>query len=107
MAVVGVGASAGGLKAITALLQAVPAESGLALVVIQHRTPNNERLMVDLLAEVTPLPIDTAEDGMPVEADHIYIAPAGKMLSTVEGGYVVVEPAEGGSALPLAIFFRS
>ena len=107
VAVVGVGASAGGLKAITALLQAVPAESGLALVVIQHRTPNNERLMVDLLAEVTPLPIDTAEDGMPVEADHIYIAPAGKMLSTVEGCFVVGEPAEGGAALPIDIFFRS
>lgn len=83
------------------------AESGLTLVVIQHRTPNNERLMVDLLAEVTPLPIDTVEDGMPVKADHIYIAPAGKMLSTAEGRFVVGEPAAGEAALPIDIFFRS
>ncbi|HYD68842.1 chemotaxis protein CheB [Azospirillum sp.] len=57
MAVVRTGASAGGLKAIIALLDAVPAASGLALVVLQHRTPNHERLKVDLLVKATPLPV--------------------------------------------------
>lgn len=107
VAVVGVGASAGGFKAITALLQAVPAASGLALVIIQHRTPNNERLMVDLLAKATPLPVRSAEDGMPVEADHIYVAPADKMLSIVRGRFVVGEPSDDGTALPIDVFFRS
>ncbi len=106
-AVVGVGASAGGLKPITALLQSVPAASGLALVVIQHRTPNNERLMVDLLVKATPLPVHTAEDGMPIEADSIYVAPAGKMLSMAHGCFVVAEPAAERAVLPIDIFFRS
>ena len=106
-AVVGVGASAGGLKPITALLQSVPAASGLALVVIQHRTPNNERLMVDLLVKATPLPVHTAEDGMPIEADSIYVAPAGKMLSMAQGCFVVAEPAAERAVLPIDIFFRS
>ncbi|MBB3268371.1 two-component system CheB/CheR fusion protein [Azospirillum sp. OGB3] len=107
VAVVGIGASAGGLKAITALLQAVPEASGLALVVLQHRTPNNERLMVDLLEKATPLPVRTAEDGMPVEADHIYVAPAGRMLSMTRGRFALGTAANEAAALPIDVFFRS
>jgi two-component system CheB/CheR fusion protein len=107
VAVVGIGASAGGLKAITALLAAVPAVSGLAMVVIQHRMPNNERLMVDLLAKVTPLSVRTAEDGMELEADHVYIAPAGKNLALKNGHLAVGEQLTEGVALPIDIFFRS
>ncbi|WP_247878207.1 chemotaxis protein CheB [Azospirillum sp. TSO22-1] len=107
VAVIGIGASAGGLKAITAFLEAVPADSGLALVVLQHRTPNHEWLMVDLLSKAAPLPVRAAEDGMPVEADHIYVAPAGKMLSMARDRFVVADPAEDRAALPIDIFFRS
>ncbi|WP_448190925.1 chemotaxis protein CheB [Azospirillum sp. sgz301742] len=106
-AVVGIGASAGGLKAITAFLDAVPTGSGLALVVLQHRTPNHEWLMVDLLAKAAPLPVRAAEDGMPVEADHIYVAPAGKVLSMAQERFVIGDPAEDRAALPIDIFFRS
>ncbi|NUB05102.1 hypothetical protein FW320_02695 [Azospirillum sp. Vi22] len=100
-AVVGIGASAGGLKAITALLQAVPSASGLALVVIQHRTPNNERLMVDLLVKVTPLPVRTAEHDMPLAPDHIYIAPAGRTLSMTQGRFVLGPAVDDGTPLPI------
>jgi len=107
-AVVGIGASAGGLKAITALLNAVPAASGLAFVVIQHRTPNNERLLADLLAKATPLSVHTAEDGIALEPDHVYIAPAGQ-LPTMEGGRLRIRKPElpTDAALPIDIFFRT
>ncbi len=108
LAVVGVGASAGGLKALTSLLGAVEETSGLAFVVIQHRTPNNEQLLADLLAKSTRLPVRTAEDGVLLEPDHVYIAPAG-LLSTLENGRLRVEkpamPSE--AALPIDLFFRS
>lgn len=107
VAVVGIGASAGGCKAIIALLESMPERSGLAIVVIQHRTPNNETLMVDLLARVTPLPVHTAADGMPVEADHIYIAPAGKVLLMRGDRFAVTGPAENRVSLPIDLFFRS
>ena len=108
LAIVGVGASAGGLRAITALLSAVPVHSRLAFVVIQHRTPNNERLLAELLAKVTPLSVETAEDDIVLEPDHIYIAPAGR-LPTMEGGRLRIRepqlPAD--AALPIDIFFRT
>ncbi len=108
LAVVGVGASAGGLKALTSLLGAAEETSGLAFVVIQHRTPNNEQLLVDLLAKATRLPVRTADDGVLLEPDHVYIAPAG-LLSTLENGRLRIEkpamPSE--AALPIDLFFRS
>ncbi|NYZ11460.1 response regulator [Azospirillum sp. RWY-5-1] len=107
VAVVGIGASAGGFKAIIALLESMPERSGLAIVVIQHRTPNNETLMVDLLAKVTDLPVHTAADGMAVEADHIYIAPGGKVLLMSGDRFTVTGPAENRVSLPIDLFFRS
>ncbi|KAA0572861.1 response regulator [Azospirillum sp. Sh1] len=108
LAIVGIGASAGGLKAITALLGAVPTASRLAFVVIQHRIPNNERLLSDLLAKATPLSVQTAHDGILLEADHIYIAPAG-LLPTMEAGQLRIrEPKMSADAsLPIDIFFRT
>lgn len=108
LAIVGIGASAGGLKAITALLRAVPADSGLAFVVIQHRIPNNERLLADLLKNVTVLSVDTAHDGIPLEADHIYIAPAGR-LPTMEAGQLRIRESRQSvnATLPIDIFFRT
>ena len=108
LAIVGIGASAGGLKAITALLSAVPAASRLAFVVIQHRIPNNERLLSDLLAKVTPLSVQTAHDGIPLEADHIYIAPAGRVPTMEAGQLRIREPQLSTDAtLPIDIFFRT
>ncbi|MGA1859891.1 chemotaxis protein CheB [Azospirillum sp. 11R-A] len=108
LAIVGIGASAGGLKAITALLSAVPAASRLAFVVIQHRIPNNERLLSDLLAKVTPLSVHTAHDGIPLEADHVYIAPAG-WLPTMEAGQLRIRESQlsTDATLPIDIFFRT
>ena len=48
--VVGVGASAGGLSALTQLLAALPPRPGLALVVVQHLDPRHESRLVELLA---------------------------------------------------------
>ncbi|WP_158305965.1 CheR family methyltransferase [Azospirillum sp. B510] len=102
-----VGASAGGLKAITALLNGLPTDSRLAVVVIQHRTPHNESLLIDLLSQSTALPIATAESGMVIEAGHIYIAPAGRILTLSQGAFAIAESPEGRVALPIDAFFSS
>jgi two-component system, chemotaxis family, CheB/CheR fusion protein len=105
--VVGVGASAGGLKAITALLAEVPMTSGLSLVVMQHRSPNNEDLLISLLAKATPLPVACAEHGLELKANHVYVAPAGKALGLEQGRFIHTTAAEGDPKLPIDVFFRS
>src|SRR5262245_39871877 len=73
--IVGVGASAGGLEAFSALLRGLPAAPGLAIVFVQHLAPSHDSALVTLLSTQTSLPIVQAVDGMHVEADHVYVIP--------------------------------
>ena len=79
--VVGLGASAGGLDAFRRLLAVLPAGTGMAFILIQHLDPTHASMMVDLLADHTPLKVQQAADGMPLEHEHIYLIPPGAYLS--------------------------
>jgi two-component system, chemotaxis family, CheB/CheR fusion protein len=71
--IVGIGASAGGLEAFRELLRFLPANAGMAYVVVQHLDPRHESLLPDLLARATRMPVHEAREGMLVEADQIYV----------------------------------
>lgn len=71
--VVGIGASAGGLDALTRLFEHAPRQTHMAFVVVQHLSPNHESLMADLLATHTQLRVRRAEDGMPLEPETVYV----------------------------------
>src|SRR5437868_928645 len=73
--VVGMGASAGGLEAFTAVLRNVPADTGMAFVLVQHLDPKHESLLVDLLSKSTSMPVTAARDGEPVASNHVYVIP--------------------------------
>src|SRR5262245_55711413 len=60
VAVVGVGASAGGLEAFRQLLKRLPVDTGMAIVLITHLDPRHESILPDLLAKATPLPVSEA-----------------------------------------------
>ena len=66
--IAGVGASAGGLEAFSQLLQAFPADPGLAMVFVQHLAPKHESLLPFLLAARTALTVVQAVEGMTVSA---------------------------------------
>lgn len=80
-AVVAIGSSAGGLEACSHLLEAMPAQHRLALILVQHLDPSHRSLMVDLLARHTSMPVLEAADGMPILARHVYVIPPGTYLS--------------------------
>ena len=73
--IVGVGASAGGLDAFTQLLKHLPADSGMAFVLIQHLDPTHASFLRDALAKATPMTVSEAEDGTAVEPNHVYVIP--------------------------------
>lgn len=106
--VVGIGASAGGLEALRSFFSAMPADSGMAFVVIQHLAPDYKSLMVELLARLTPMPIKRAEDGMLVEPNCVYLIPP-RYNMTIRGGRLYLEMPPPGKVLnlPIDIFFRS
>ncbi len=73
--IVGVGASAGGLSALRDFLSGIPAGSGLAIVIVQHLSPDFESHLGSLLAQYTTMDVVTAEDGCAVCADTVYVIP--------------------------------
>ncbi|MGY5850649.1 chemotaxis protein CheB [Salegentibacter sp. F14] len=66
--VVGVGASAGGLAAFKEFIQAIPKDSGLAYVLVQHLDPERESMLPELLEKCTTLPIIEISDKILVKA---------------------------------------
>ena len=104
--IVGVGASAGGLEALEAFFQQMPANDRLAFVVVQHLSPDYKSLMGELLTKHTEMAIHQAEDGMEVAAGAIYLIPRKKNMTCYQGRLFLSEQ-EHGLNLPIDIFFRS
>jgi two-component system CheB/CheR fusion protein len=77
-AVAGIGASAGGVEALEAFFREIPADSGLAYVVVTHLGPDHVSLLPEIIARATTLPVAPIDDGQAVIPDHVYVlAPRG------------------------------
>lgn len=83
--VVGIGASAGGLQSLERFFDGLEHLTGAAFIVVQHLSPNYETMMDKLLGRHTSMRVTIAEDGQPIEADHVYVIPPKQDL-VVEGG---------------------
>jgi two-component system CheB/CheR fusion protein len=106
--VVGVGASAGGLEAFTALLKALPADTGMSFVLVQHMDPTHESMLPRLLAKATPMPVHEVSDGMAVEPNHVYVIPSNAGMTISEGVLRLAARREGaGKNLRIDDFFYS
>ena len=99
--IVAIGASAGSLEACAALLDALPAKTETAFILVQHLDPTHASLMVELLIPHTRLQVVQVIDGMPLEPDHLYVIPPAVIL-TVAGGALRLwpTPAHRGARLP-------
>ena len=106
--VVGIGASAGGLDALKKLFAAMPADSGMAFVVVPHLDPAHESLMAPLLAKCTAMPVIEAQDGMRIEVDHVYVIPPNEYLAASSGILYLTKPGVlHGAYASLDFFLRS
>ncbi|WP_235914278.1 chemotaxis protein CheB [Rugamonas rivuli] len=106
--VVGIGASAGGFDPICEFLACVPPASGFAYVVIQHLDPMHKALLPELLQRVTSMPVREVEDGMAVEAAHVYVIPPNHDLGFDGDRFAVLPPSGSrGRRLPIDSFFQA
>jgi len=91
--IIGIGASAGGLEALSLLLPSLPKNLGLTYVVVQHLSPTYRSMMSQLLGRETTMPVRDIEDGMRPEPNTVYITPPNRNLTLKEGHFRLVEPA--------------
>lgn len=105
---VGIGASAGGLEALEAFFTNMPADSGLAFIVIQHLSPDYKSLMVELLSKRTGMPVRRAEEAMWVEPNTVYLIPPRKLLTIFHGKLILTDLDHSkGINMPIDAFLRS
>ena len=108
LTIVGIGASAGGLEAFGQLLRNLPANTGMAFVLVQHLDPKHESLLPEILSRRTTIPVNQAKDGMAVEPDQIYVMPPNTDM-TISGGILILKPRTEahGHHVPIDHFFYS
>jgi chemotaxis methyl-accepting protein methylase/signal transduction histidine kinase/chemotaxis response regulator CheB len=106
--IVGVGASAGGLEAISSLLEQLPQRCGMALLVVQHLDPHHPSLLTEILSKRTTLPVAQATDEMPIAVDHVYVIPPNTSMSVMDGFLRLRPRGDGtGPAMPIDDLFES
>ncbi len=106
--VVAVGASAGGLEAFRRLLTDLPANTGMAFILVQHLPPVEDNLLVAALTGYTAMPLQQASQAMLLAPDHIYLSPPGSLFA-VKAGFFEVKANDGphGDQLPFDFLLRS
>ncbi len=83
--IVGIGASAGGLEAFTALLKHLPLDTGMGFVLVQHLDPEHESALTQLLGRATSLPVHEVTNNLHVEPNHVYVIPPNTNLGIASG----------------------
>src|SRR5437879_2632261 len=106
--IVGIGASAGGLEALTQLLRFLPHDTGLSFVVVQHLDPKHKSMLPYLLGKATKMQVLQVKDDLGVKPDHVYVVPPNFDMK-MEGDTLKLEARQVTHMPPMPIdyFFRS
>ncbi|MEO6377834.1 MAG: chemotaxis protein CheB, partial [Caulobacteraceae bacterium] len=106
--IVGIGASAGGLEAFRTFFTHMPADTGMAFVLVQHLSPDHKSMLVDLLSASTKMPVIEAADGLEIQANRVFVIPPNATLTVKAGRLRVEQPAPPrANRRPIDTFFVS
>jgi chemotaxis methyl-accepting protein methylase len=106
--IVGIGASAGGLEALDVFLRNIPANSGIAFIIVQHLEPTQKDFLVELLQRSTAMKVVQIKDRTVVHPNCVYVIPPNKEMSILHGVlHLLDRVAPHGLHLPIDFFFRS
>jgi two-component system CheB/CheR fusion protein len=106
--IVAIGASAGGLEAITQLLKNLSPSTGMAYVYIQHLDPLHESMLSNILSKSTRMPVLEAKEKMLISPDHVYVIPPNKDMMILDGVLKLnPRPVKPHLHMPVNRFFMS
>jgi len=108
LSVVCFGASAGGFEAYCTILSLLPVDTGMAYIIVHHQPADGKSLLVEILPKMTKMPVVLVTDGETVEANHVYVVPAGKQV-TMDGQTFQLTPLVKPPGWPknISIFLQS
>jgi two-component system chemotaxis response regulator CheB len=105
--VVCVGGSAGGLDAYIRLLQHMPADMGVAIVIVNHLR-HTATLLHEILPRYTKMPVELITERLTIQPNHVYIIPPQRDLHVVDGEFQL-KPISKPRGWPnvITVFLRS
>jgi two-component system CheB/CheR fusion protein len=107
-AVVGLGASAGGIAVLQQFFSDMSPESGLAFVVVMHLSPEHESNLPAIIAQKTSMPVTQVTEPVKVKPNHIYVIPPNHQLTFEESTLHLVPPQQAmGRRVTIDLFFRT
>jgi two-component system CheB/CheR fusion protein len=106
--VVGIGASAGGVQALTTFFEHLEADPGLAFIVVLHLSPDEPSALAEVLQRASRLPVLMVGSPTVIERNHVYVTPPGKLIH-LNDSYVGVRDLnrQVGRQVRIDLFFRS
>ncbi|HVX50772.1 MAG TPA: CheR family methyltransferase, partial [Chitinophagaceae bacterium] len=100
--VVVIGASAGGIQAVTRLFKNVSPTTGMAFVYVQHLEPTHQSMLPEILARATSMKIHQPRRIMQMAPNHVYVCPPDKDM-IIQNGYIKLVNRPAGHAIHLPI----
>src|SRR5512132_2226447 len=105
---VGLGGSAGSIPALQTFFRSMPADSGMAFVVVIHLSSAHESTLAELIQRTTAMPVVQVRETVRIEPDRVYVIPPGKSLAALDGELRLADlPATAGHHVAVDLFFRT
>jgi two-component system CheB/CheR fusion protein len=106
--IVGIGSSAGGLEALQELFTNMPSDTGMGFVVVSHLDPSHSSILPELLQKCTLMPVHSAENGMAVQPNRIYVIPPNKRMGILQAKLILLDLLEPRLLrLPIDFFLKA
>lgn len=106
--VVAIGASAGGLEAVTEILKNLSPTTGMAFIYVQHLSPDHKSMLPELLSKLTAMKVQEIDDMEKMRPDNVYIIPYDKEIEVMDGHIQLLPRSKDKSSnLSIDILFSS
>jgi two-component system, chemotaxis family, CheB/CheR fusion protein len=105
--VVAIGASVGGLEAVSLLIKNLPADTGMAFIYVQHLNPDHKSLLSTILSKLTKMPVQDIDNMEHILPNNVYIIPTNKMIEVTDGHIKLLERPKNSSIISIDVLFSS
>jgi two-component system CheB/CheR fusion protein len=105
--IVAIGASAGGLEAMMAMLKYLPADTGMAFIYVQHLSPDHKSMLSEILSKKTTMKVQEIDNMDQIIPDNIFIIPYNKGIEVTDGHITLIPRSDSSAAISIDVLFSS
>ena len=105
--VVAIGSSAGGLEAMIELLAALPSNTGMAFIYVQHLSPDHKSLLTEILSKKTKMKVQEIDDMDKIQPDNVFVIPHNKGIEVTDGHIALIPRSESSKPISIDMLFSS